>query len=63
MKRVERRDGQLYLHYGAGDELLVENYFASPLFRIEAFQFAEGTVWGDGELRGSGGGGRRDGGQ
>ena len=41
----------LYLHYGVGDRLWVENYFAAEAYRIEAFQFADGTVWGDGELR------------
>ncbi|MCT0207432.1 calcium-binding protein, partial [Synechococcus sp. CS-1332] len=48
---VERHGSQLYLHYGAGDRLWVDHYFASEIYRIEAFQFADGTVWGDVELR------------
>ena len=49
---VERHGSQLYLHYGSGDRAWVENYFASEIYRIEAFQFADGTTWGDVELRG-----------
>ena len=48
---VERHGGHLYLHYGSGDRLGVENYFQSAAFRVEAFQFADGSQWGDGELR------------
>ncbi|MDM7953850.1 MAG: calcium-binding protein [Cyanobium sp. CZS 25K] len=48
---VERRGSQLYLHYGSGDRLWVEHYFASVHYRIETFQFADGSQWGDGELR------------
>ena len=52
MHLVERHGSQLYLHYGSGDRAWVENYFASEIYRIEAFQFADGTTWGDVELRG-----------
>ncbi|WP_305798582.1 calcium-binding protein, partial [Synechococcus sp. CCY 9618] len=48
---VERQGSQLYLLYGGGDRLWVENYFASGIYRIESFQFADGTLWGDGDLR------------
>jgi Ca2+-binding RTX toxin-like protein len=48
---VERHGSQLYLHYGSGDRLWVDHYFASEIYRIEEFQFADGTVWGDVELR------------
>ena len=48
---VERHGSQLYLHYGSGDRLWVEHYFASASYRMEEFQFADGTRWGDGELR------------
>ncbi len=51
VKRVERREAQLYLYDGAGGELWLENYFASPIFQIEEFRFADGTLWSDGELR------------
>ncbi|KEF42017.1 MAG: hypothetical protein ER33_08460 [Cyanobium sp. CACIAM 14] len=51
VQQVERHWNHLYLYYGSGDRLQVENYFASEVYRIEAFQFADGTVWGDGELR------------
>ncbi len=48
---VERHGSQLYLHYGSTDRLWVEHYFTSQAHRIEEFQFADGTRWGDSELR------------
>jgi Ca2+-binding RTX toxin-like protein len=48
---VERHGSQLYLHYGTGDRLWVDHYFASEIYRIEAFRFADGTSWGDVDLR------------
>ena len=48
---VERNGAHLCLYYGSGDQLWVENYFQATAFRVEAFQFADGTVWGDGDLR------------
>lgn len=47
---VERNGSQLYLHYGEGDRLWLEHYFASPIYRIEAFQFMDGTLWGEVDL-------------
>jgi len=49
--QVERHGSQLYLHYGNGDQLWVNNYFVSGAFRVEAFQFADGELWGDVDLR------------
>ncbi|MCP9835831.1 calcium-binding protein, partial [Cyanobium sp. La Preciosa 7G6] len=49
--QVERHGSQLYLHYGNGDQLWVNNYFVSEAFRVEAFQFADGELWGDVDLR------------
>jgi Ca2+-binding RTX toxin-like protein len=48
---VERHGSQLYLYYGSGDRLWVDQYFALEPHRIEDFQFADGTVWRDAELR------------
>ncbi len=48
---VERHGSQLFLYYGNGDRLWVDHYFASVHHRMEEFQFADGTVWGDAELR------------
>ncbi|MCP9838554.1 hypothetical protein KBY84_13715, partial [Cyanobium sp. N.Huapi 1H5] len=51
VRLVERHGSQLYLHYGLTDRLWVEHYFASEVHRIEEFQFADGSLWGDVELR------------
>ena len=48
---VERNGAHLCIYYGSGDRLWVENYFQATAFRVEAFQFADGSVWGDGDLR------------
>ena len=51
VRLVERHGSQLYVHYGSTDRLWVEHYFASEAHRIEEFQFADGSRWGDVELR------------
>ncbi|MCP9929980.1 hypothetical protein KBY82_04195 [Cyanobium sp. AMD-g] len=48
---VERHGSQLYVHYGNGDHVWVNNYFASEAFRVETIQFADGSQWGDVDLR------------
>ncbi len=47
---VERLGSHLYLHYGEGDRLWLEHYFTSGIYRIEAFQFVDGTLWGEADL-------------
>ncbi len=35
---------------GTTDSLRIKNYYASPMYKIEKLEFADGTVWGTAEL-------------
>ncbi|WP_305798580.1 calcium-binding protein, partial [Synechococcus sp. CCY 9618] len=48
---VERSGNQLLLRFSGGGQLSVENYFLGEAFRVEAFHFTNGSVWGDKQLR------------
>ncbi|MEA5391908.1 calcium-binding protein, partial [Cyanobium gracile UHCC 0139] len=49
---VERHDNHLSLRYSGGGKLTVENYFVSEPYRIEAFEFSNGVVWDERQIRG-----------
>ncbi|MCT0208868.1 calcium-binding protein, partial [Synechococcus sp. CS-1332] len=48
---VERDGNHLVLRHSGGGHVKVDQYFASEIYRIEAFQFSNGIFWEDKQLR------------
>ena len=50
IRSVQRVVNDLILSYGETDVLTVRNHFMSAVYRIDEIRFADGTVWGQGQI-------------
>lgn len=50
VQSVERLGDDLLLRCSGGDTLRVLNHFTYPILRVEAFRFADGSLWEEGAL-------------
>ena len=48
---VLRISNNLYLRYGATDQVMISNYFNSNPFEIERFEFADGVSWTEADIK------------
>ncbi|WP_276525573.1 calcium-binding protein, partial [Xylella fastidiosa] len=48
---LERKDSDLVIKYGTGDQLTISNYFYSAEYKVEQFTFSDGVTWDEAAIK------------
>ncbi|QJP51531.1 hemolysin [Xylella fastidiosa subsp. multiplex] len=48
---LERKDNDLVIKYGTGDQLTISNYFYSAEYKVEQFTFSDGVTWDEAAIK------------